>query len=157
MGFLETMAGRWLMTMGIASLPVLELRAAIPAGVAAGLPPWQAFIAAVIGSMLPVPLIMLLIRRVFAWLRGSAWWGPRIDRLEERARRKGGAIRRYCLPGLVLLAAIPLPGAGAWTGALVAELMDIRMREAIPAIFVGVVIAGALITALTYGVSAMVT
>lgn len=154
MAFLETMAGKWLMTIGIAALPVVELRGAIPAGVTAGLAPWQAFVAAVIGNMLPVPFIMLLIRRIFDWLRKGEWWGPKIDKLEARATEKGGAIRKYRLPGLILLVAIPLPGTGAWTGALVADALDIRMREAIPAIFAGVVIAGVIITILTYGVSA---
>ena len=154
MAFLETMAGKWLMTIGIAALPVVELRGAIPAGVTAGLAPWQAFVAAVIGNMLPVPFIMLLSRRIFNWLRKGKWWGPKIDRLEARATEKGGAIRKYRLPGLILLVAIPLPGTGAWTGALVADALDIRMREAVPAIFAGVVIAGVIITVLTYGVSA---
>lgn len=154
MAFLETMTGKWLMTIGIAALPIVELRGAIPAGVTAGLEPWQAFIAAVIGNMLPVPFIMLLIRRIFDWLRKGKWWGPKIDKLEARADEKGGAIRKYRLPGLILLVAIPLPGTGAWTGALVADALDIRMRQAIPAIFAGVVIAGVIITILTYGVSA---
>lgn len=61
-------------------------------------------------------------------------------------------VRKYRLPGLIILVAIPLPGTGAWTGALVAALLDIRMRHALPAIFLGVVIAGAIVTTLTYGV-----
>ena len=106
----------------------------------------------ILGNMVPVPFILLLIRRIFDWLRGTRLFGPRIDWLERRAHLKGRMARKYRLPGLIILVAIPLPGTGAWTGALVAALLDIRMRHALPAIFLGVVIAGAIVTTLTYGV-----
>ncbi len=151
MPFLETAFGKLLMTFGMSMVPVLELRGAIPVGVAAGLPPAVACAVAVAGNLLPVPLIMLLARRVADWLRGTAFFGPKIEWLERRAHLKGRIVRRYRLLGLVVLVAIPLPGTGAWTGALVASVLDIRMRHAIPAIFLGLVIAGMLITLLTMG------
>ena len=141
-----------LLTFTTAMVPVLELRGAIPVGVAAGLPPAAACALAVLGNMVPVPFILLLIRRIFDWLRGTAWFGPKIAWLERRAHLKGRVVQKYRLPGLIILVAIPLPGTGAWTGALVAALLDIRMRHAVPAIFLGVVIAGAIVTVLTYGV-----
>ena len=140
------------MTFLVGMTPVLELRGAIPLGVAAGLPPLTACAAAILGNIVPVPFIMLLVRRVFRWLRKTAFLGPKIDWLERRAHLKGRMVRKYRLPGLIILVAIPLPGTGAWTGALVAALLDIRMRHALPAIFLGVVIAGAIVTTLTYGV-----
>jgi uncharacterized membrane protein len=149
--FLNTALGKWLMTAGIAMVPVIELRGAIPIGVGAGLAPWEAYLAAVLGNLIPVPFIMLLIRRIFDWLRKGKWWGPRIDRLEARAHLKGKLVRKYRLPGLVLLVAIPLPGTGAWTGALVATVLDMRMRDAVPAIFAGLVIAGGITLAVTCG------
>jgi len=152
MPFWNTLPGKWIITVGIAMTPLLELRGAIPLGVAAGLTPWEAFAASVIGNLIPVPLILLLIRQVFRWLKKSAWWGPKIRQLEHRAHLKGRLVRKYRLPGLVLLVAIPLPGTGAWTGALVAALLDIRMREALPAITLGVLIAGLITTAVTCGV-----
>ena len=148
----ETMFHELLLTFFAAMVPVLELRGAIPVGVAAGLPPAAACAAAIAGNMVPVPFILLLIRRIFAWLRNTALLGTKIAALERRAHLKGRVVRKYRLPGLVILVAIPLPGTGAWTGALVAALLDIRMRHAVPAIFLGVVIAGAIITALTIGV-----
>lgn len=151
MPFLETAFGKLLMTFGMSMVPVLELRGAIPVGVAAGLPPAVACAVAVAGNLLPVPLIMLLARRVADWLRGTAFFGPKIEWLERRAHLKGRIVRRYRLLGLVVLVAIPLPGTGAWTGALVASVLDIRMQHAIPAIFLGLVIAGMLITLLTMG------
>ena len=140
------------LTFGTAMVPVLELRGAIPVGVAAGLSPAVACVVSVLGNMVPVPFILLLIRRIFDWLRGTRLLGPKIDWLERRAHLKGRVVRKYRLPGLIILVAIPLPGTGAWTGALVAALLDIRMRHAVPAIFLGVVIAGAIVTVLTYGV-----
>ena len=149
---LETMFHELLLTFFTAMVPVLELRGAIPVGVAAGLPPAAACAAAIAGNMVPVPFLLLLLRRIFAWLRNTALLGTKIAALERRAHLKGRVVRKYRLPGLVILVAIPLPGTGAWTGALVAALLDIRMRHAVPAIFLGVVIAGAIITALTIGV-----
>ena len=151
MPFLETALGKWMMTFGMAMVPVVELRGAIPVGVAAGLPPAAACATAIIGNLLPVPFIMLLVRRVFDWLRGTRFFGPKISWLERRAHLKGRIVRKYRLLGLTVLVAIPLPGTGAWTGALVASVLDIRMRDAIPAIFLGLVIAGGIITVLTMG------
>ena len=143
------------MTFLVGMTPVLELRGAIPLGVAAGLPPLTACAAAILGNIVPVPFIMLLVRRVFRWLRKTAFLGPKINWLERRAHLKGRLVRRYRLPGLLLLVAVPLPGTGAWTGALVATLLDIRLRHAFPAIAAGVVIAGVLITLLTVGVAGL--
>ena len=152
MPFLETVFGKLLLTFGTAMVPVLELRGAIPVGIAAGLPPAAACAVAILGNLLPVPFIMLLTRRVFGWLRRFRWFGSKIEWLERRAHLKGRIVRRYRLAGLVVLVGIPLPGTGAWTGALVASLLDIRMRHALPAITLGLVIAGAITTAVTMGV-----
>ena len=151
MPFLDTLFGKLLLTFGTAMVPVIELRGAIPAGVAAGLPPIAAFATAVIGNLVPVPFIMLLVRRIFNWLRKTSFFGPKIDWLERHAHLKGRVVRKYRLPGLVILVGIPLPGTGAWTGALVASLLDIRMRKAIPAILLGLLIAGAITVAVTMG------
>lgn len=141
-----------LLTFGTAMVPVLELRGAIPVGVAAGLPPVVACAVAIVGNLVPVPFIMLLVRRIFNWLRFTRFFGPKIEWLERRAHLKGRLVRKYRLPGLIILVGVPLPGTGAWTGALVAALLDIRMRHALPAILLGLIIAGAITTAVTLGV-----
>ena len=148
----EILFQKFLLTFLTAMAPVLELRGAIPVGVAAGLTPAEACAASVLGNMVPVPFILLLIRRIFDWLRRTKFFGPKIQRLEQRAHLKGRLVRKYRLLGLVILVAIPLPGTGAWTGALVAAVLDIRMRHAVPAIFLGVLIAGVIVTAVTMGV-----
>ena len=148
---METVFGKLLLTFTTAMVPVIELRGAIPVGIAAGLPPAVACAAAILGNLLPVPFIMLLARRVFNWLRDTRLFGPKIVWLERRAHLKGRIVRKYRLLGLVVLVAIPLPGTGAWTGALVASLLDIRLRTALPAILLGLVIAGGITTAVTLG------
>ena len=148
----ETQTHELLMTFLVAMVPVIELRGAIPAGIAAGLPPALACIAAVAGNLVPAPFIIVLGRRVADWLRGTRFFGPKIAWLERRAHLKGRLVRKYRLAGLVILVGIPLPGTGAWTGALVACVMDLRLKSALPAIFSGVLIAGAIVSAITMGI-----
>ena len=149
---MDTVFGKLLLTFGTAMVPVIELRGAIPVGVAAGLPPAVACVTAILGNLVPVPFIMLLVRRIFDWLRDTRFFGPKIAWLERRAHLKGRLVRKYRLRGLVILVGIPLPGTGAWTGALVAALLDIRLRTALPAILLGLLIAGGITTAVTLGV-----
>ena len=148
---MDTVFGKLLLTFGTAMVPVIELRGAIPVGVAAGLPPAVACVTAILGNLVPVPFIMLLVRRIFDWLRDTRFFGPKIAWLERRAHLKGRLVRKYRLLGLVVLVGIPLPGTGAWTGALVASVLDIRLRNALPAILLGLMIAGAITTAVTLG------
>ena len=145
-------------TFLMAMAPIVELRGALPYGMACGLPVWAAYLAAVLGNLFPVPFLLLLLRRVFALLRqGSPWLGEKVDALERRAHLKGRRVRKYRLLGLVLLVAVPLPGTGAWTGALVADVLDIRGRKALPAIALGVLVAGALVAAASCGVASVWT
>ena len=95
--FFETMTHELLMTFLVAMAPVIELRGAIPAGIASGLPPALACIAAVAGNLVPAPFIILLGRRVVNWLRGTRFLGPKIVWLERRAHLKGRLVRKYRL------------------------------------------------------------
>lgn len=139
-------------TILMAMVPVIELRGAIPFGVAAGISVKQALICAIIGNLIPIPFILLFLRRVFVWMRKiSTGFENLVEKLELRAKRKKGIVDKYEIIGLIILVAIPLPGTGAWTGALVATVLDIRMRRALPAITIGVVIAGIVVSVVTYG------
>lgn len=144
-----------MITFGTAAVPVVELRGAIPLGVSLGLHPLAALALAAVGNMLPVPFIVLLLRQVLQWLKRVGWLANKVEWLENYAHKKGGVVRKYRLLGLMILVAIPLPGTGAWTGALVAALLDIRMRQSVPVIFLGVLIAGAIVTAATCGIIAL--
>lgn len=141
-----------ILTFFIAMVPVVELRGAIPFGVARGVGLWPAIIAAILGNLLPAPFIIRFIKRIFAWLRGRRMGlDTLVRKLEARAEEKEDTVRRYAFWGLVILVAIPLPGTGAWTGSLVAALMDMPMKKALPAIAVGVVIAAVVVSVITYG------
>ena len=124
---------------------------------AAGLPVWSAYLAAVIGNMLPVPFIIVYIRQIFKWMRRRI---PRlnrmVDKLEQKAHLKGQKVTKYKYLGLAIFVAIPLPGTGAWTGALAAAFLDMPLRRALPSIFVGVLIAGTAVSALAFGVSSLI-
>lgn len=147
---LHTLAWKGFYTMLIAMAPIVELRGAIPYGLAQGLPLTLVFPLAFIGNMLPVPFLILFTRQIFNLLRKIPRFGQMIDALEKKAHVKGRVVNRYKTMGLYVLVAIPLPGTGAWTGALVAAYLDIRLRKAIPAIAAGVLTAGILVTLLSY-------
>ncbi|MBR2832260.1 MAG: small multi-drug export protein [Oscillospiraceae bacterium] len=133
-------------------LPIVELRGAIPIGVGLGLHPVAAMLISIAGNMVPVPFIILFIRRVFEWMRGkSPKLASVVEKMEAKAYAKRELIRKWELLGLFVLVAVPLPGTGAWTGALVAAIFDIRLRSAIPTILAGVVVAGFIITGITVG------
>lgn len=149
----DSLSGEFVLTALISMLPVVELRGGIPFGISTGLPVYLAVISSVLGNMLPVPFLILFTRRVFEWMRHHI---PRLDglivRLEKRAETKSQFVQSSKFWGLLILVAIPLPGTGAWTGAIIAALLDIRMSRALPAICVGVLIAGIIITLATAGV-----
>lgn len=148
----STTLGKLIATFFISMAPIIELRGGLPYGIALGLDYPVALTAAVIGNMVPVPFIIVYIRHVFTWLRKrSKWWDEKITRLEKKAHLKGRVVRKYSTIGLCILVAIPLPGTGAWTGALVAAVLDMRLKKAIPAIFLGVCIAAAIMTMVTFG------
>ena len=148
--------GEMFFTMMVSMAPIIELRGGVPFGTALGLAPGQALIAAIVGNMLPIPFIIVYIRRIFYWMRRKS---PRlnglVDKLERKAHLKGEKVSKYKYIGLWLFVAIPLPGTGAWTGALVAALMEMRLKRALPAIYAGVLIAGLLVTLALTGVKAL--
>ena len=145
-----------LVTFFMAMVPVIELRGAIPYGVLAGLSVPTAFILAVIGNLVPIPFLVVFTRKVFEWLRTKSETLDRfVSRLEAKADKNKEVVERYEFWGLVILVAIPLPGTGAWTGALVAAMMDMRLKRAMPAIILGVLIAGVIVTSVTYGAGAL--
>jgi uncharacterized membrane protein len=147
-------AGKALVTFIISMLPVVELRLAIPMGVSLGLSIWQAAVISVLGNILPVPFIIAFIRVVMDWLRTKSKTMQRfVQWLEAKGTGpKANRVRQFEFWGLLLFVAIPLPGTGAWTGALVAALLDVRMKRALPPIITGVVVAAVIVSLATAGV-----
>lgn len=141
-----------LTTFLVSMVPVIELRGAIPVGVAAGVPLWQAILISIIGNMIPVPFIILFIKKIFAWMRGkSERLNAVVERMEAKADKNVEKVTRYEFWGLFLFVAIPLPGTGAWTGSLVAALLDMKLRKALPPIYLGILGAAVIISFVTYG------
>ena len=136
----STTWGESLLTLLVSMVPVIELRGGVPFGTALGLAPLHALVVCIIGN----------------WMRRRS---PRlnalVDKLEKKAHLKGQKVTKYKYIGLWLFVAIPLPGTGAWTGALIAALLDMPLRKSIPSIFLGVVTAGLIMTFVTGGVVAI--
>lgn len=142
-----------LLTLGVSMFPVVELRGGIPFGLAQGLPLWVAIVVSIIGNMIPIPFIIVFIRKIFKFVSERIPWMRRlVEKLEKRAMGKADIVHKYELIGLCIFVAIPLPGTGAWTGALIAALLDMRLRRAMPAIFIGVLIAAFIISIVSYGI-----
>ena len=156
MSFWSRTAGKIVSTLLISMIPVIELRGAVPVGYSRGLNIWVAVIVSIIGNLLPVPFIIIFIRRIFAFLRKiNRRFNGLVTRLEKRAENKSDVVRKYSFWGLFLLVAIPLPGTGAWTGALVAAMLDMRLKRAMPAITLGVLAAGIVVAFITCGADAL--
>lgn len=148
---LTTVWGKILYTFLISMVPFVELRGAIPIAAYSELSLWIAFPVAVLGNLVPIPFIILFIRRIFDWLRKLS---PKLNRLVDRLEAKGNSkkdiVNKGVFWGLFVFVAIPLPGTGAWSGALVAAMLDMRLKRAFPAIALGVVGAGIIMATLSY-------
>ena len=151
--FLETV-GRELCVFFCSMIPIIELRGAIPLGAALGVPFWQTYLISVIGNILPVPFILLFIKGFIGWcskcpirfLNKLANW------LLEKVEKHRGKVEKYAFWGLTLFVAIPVPGTGAWTGSLVAALIDMKFSRALLSALIGVLLAGVIMTLVSYGV-----
>lgn len=139
-------------TAVLAMLPISELRGAIPYAIAVGKMPWQeAYAIAVIANFVPVIPILYLIGPVSVFLRRYDKFDRFFDWLFARTRRKGRLIERFEVIGLILFVAIPLPVTGAWTGTLAAFLFGVKKRVALPSVFLGICIAGVVVTLAALG------
>ena len=146
-------AGLWeiLSVFFLSLIPVFELRGAIPLAAGLGMPFPESYILCVIGNMIPVPFIMLFARAILKWLKRF----PRFERLilwiEGKVEKNKRKILRYSTFGLIVFVMLPIPGTGAWTGALAATFLDMRFRTALPSIFIGVLISGLIMSGISYG------
>ena len=108
------------------------------------------------GNLIPVPFIMLFISQIFKWMRRvNKTFARIVDKMEEKANKHRDKVTRYGFWGLFILVAIPLPGTGAWTGALIAALLNMNYKRAVSSIFLGVLIATIIVSCVTYGAIAL--
>jgi uncharacterized membrane protein len=134
----------------ISILPILELRGALPVAINLFHIPWyQALPLAIIGNLLPVPVILFALNPISRWLSKVGFFNRFFRWFFEHARRRGSIVKRYERIGLVLFVAVPLPFTGAWTGSVVAVLLGLSFKHAFLSILMGICIAGIIITCLS--------
>lgn len=134
----------------ISMVPILELRGGIIAASILGVPIIRAVLICILGNILPIPFILLFIKKIFAWLRKLKPFEKMVQKLEDKALSKSDTIQKYEFIGILLFVGIPLPGTGAWTGALIAALLDVKLKKAVPAIFCGILLASAIMCVVSY-------
>lgn len=135
----------------VSMLPIVELRGAIPFGVSLGMDWRWVYLISVIGNMIPVPFIILFFRPLIEFLKKTRLFGKLATKIHDRSLRKSEDVIKYKIFGLFLFVAIPLPGTGAWTGAAIAALLNMRLKNALPTILLGVLFAGVLMMGISYG------
>ena len=149
--FFQGKISKELIVFLVSMLPILELRGSL---IVAGFLKMEflaTYIIAVIGNMLPIPFILMFIEKIFEWLKKTRLKDI-VIKLEDKALSKSDQIRKYGKFGLFLFVAIPLPGTGAWTGSLIAALLRMKKRESLPWIFLGVLVAGLIMSLLSFGI-----
>ena len=152
--FVENLSGtlsREIIVAIVSMLPILELRGGIIAGFAMGMEWLPTFIIAYIANLIPIPFILLFIRFIFKVLRQTPLKGV-VDWCERKADSKSEQIRKYAYWGVYLFVAVPLPGTGAWMGALISVLLNMDAKKTFPVICLGVLTAGIIMSVLSYGV-----
>ncbi len=136
----------------ISMIPILELRGGMIAASVLGVPYVRALILCIIGNIIPIPFILLFINKIFEWLKSFRFTRGIVLKLENRAMGKSDKIQKYEFLGILLFVGIPLPGTGAWTGSLIASLLRIKLRKAVPAVFLGILMAAAIMSFIAYAI-----
>ena len=139
-------------------IPIIELRGAIPMGFAFGMPMWLTYLLSVLGNMLPVPFILLFIKAVLTWMGNSKikFFNKVAAWLNRKVEKNRGRIEKYSFWGVCFFVAVPLPVTGAWTGSLVAAMIDMKFWKAFLSCLFGVMIAGVIMTIISYGLLGLI-
>ena len=135
----------------ISMIPILELRGSLLAAGFLKMEFFETYLIAVFGNMLPIPFILLFIEQIFTWLKKTRL-KKMVEKLENKALSKSDQIQKYGKWGLFLFVAIPLPGTGAWTGALAAKLLRMKFKDSIWPILLGVMTAGLIVSLISFGI-----
>lgn len=139
----------------VSMLPIVELRGGLILAPIFGMNIWKAILICLAGNIVPIPIILLFVTKIFAWLKTTKLLKGITEKLEKKAMGKSEKIAKYEFWGLVLFVGIPLPGTGAWTGSLIAAMLGIKMRKAFPAILLGLLLATVIMCLITYGIPAL--
>ena len=147
------MLKKYLIVFLVSMVPLIELRGAIPYGTFFGLPLWQTYVIAIVGNMLPVPIIYFFARKVLVWGSDKKFIGKFFTWCLEKGEKAGKKLQAKAGRGLfwalLLFVGIPLPGTGAWTGTLAASLLDMDFKKSVLACMGGVLLAGVIMGVLS--------
>lgn len=135
----------------ISMIPILELRGGLLIASLMHIPMFKAAFICIIGNIIPIPFILLFIKKIFALLKKAKLFRPLVEKLENKAMGKSEQVQKYEFLGLLLFVGIPLPGTGAWTGSLIAALLDVDIKKASLAIFSGLILATIIMCLFSYG------
>lgn len=141
----------------VSMIPVVELRGGLIIAALKDIPLWRAIAVCIAGNLLPVPFILWLITPIFTWLKKTRLFKGFVEKLEKKSMNKSDSIAKKEFWGLVIFVGIPLPGTGAWTGSLIASMLNIKVKKAFPAVCVGLVMATVIMCLLTYGIPWLVS
>ena len=147
----------WLIVGIVSMVPLIELRGGLIAAALLGMPLWEGILFCLIGNIIPVPFILLFITPIFRWLKTTKLFRPLVEKIEARSMGKSDKIKKAEFWGLVLFVGIPLPGTGAWTGSLIACLLNVDKKKAFCAVIIGLLLATTIMCIFTYGIPAIVT
>ena len=150
--------GREILVFVISLMPILELRGGLLAAALLGLDPLPSYIISIIGNILPVPFILLLITKILDWMRNSKvkLFNKIANWLDEKVEKHKGKIEKFGYLGVVLFVGIPLPGTGAWTGSLIASVLNMDKKKTFAAVLLGIVMASIIMMILSFGIVANV-
>ena len=148
--------GKEILVFIISLMPILELRGGLIAAALLGLDPLPSYIISMIGNILPVPFILLLINKILKWMRNSKHFKKFANWLDEKVENHKGQIEKYGYLGVVLFVGIPLPGTGAWTGSLIASVLEMDKKKTFIAVLAGIVMASIIMMILSFGLIANV-
>ena len=149
--FLSNKVSNELIAVIVSMFPIVELRGGIPVAYLLGIDWFPAYILCVIGNLIPVPFILWFITPIFNWLKKTKLFSGIVNKLESKSMAKSSQVTKYEALGLFIFVAIPLPGTGAWTGALIASLLNMNFKKAFISIIGGVLVAGFIMTLLSFG------
>lgn len=150
-GFFKDTVPKELVVFIISMFPILELRGGMIAASLLDVELVKALVICYVGNILPIPFILLFIRKIFQFLKRFKKVGSVIEKLEIRSMRKSESVKKYRFWGLFAFVGIPLPGTGGWTGALIASLLDMRIKLSFPAIALGALAADLIMAIFSYG------
>ena len=148
--------GKEILVFIISLLPILELRGGLIAAALLGLDPIPSYIISIIGNLLPIPFILLLINKILDWMRKSKHFSKIANWLDSKVEKHKGQIEKYGYLGVILFVGIPLPGTGAWTGSLIASVLEMDKKKTFLSVLLGVFLASIIMMVLSFGILAKI-